>query len=208
VHVPRETRQFLLALPAQRLVIMILAANAFRRRQFMIRTPGQQPSFHILVPNVVTGLHLPVGLLNLRPHALLVGNVGFDGIGDEEIRTSAGLLRQLRKTLSDGRLEPDTERCTGSVRHKHFLAHLHGGRRKHFCECSISRKVCLAPRCFSLLRWLHSVASSSDSKILGPGCCCRARGSGASDSSKHCSGGSAAPACRGAPRSSASSRFS
>src|ERR1700730_15578767 len=59
VHVLRETRQFPLALPAQCLVIMILAANAFRRRQFMIRAPRQQPGFHVLVPDVVTGLHLP-----------------------------------------------------------------------------------------------------------------------------------------------------
>ncbi len=58
----------------------------------MIRAPGQQPGFHVLVPDVVTGFHLPVGLLYFRPHALLVGNIGFDGIGDEEIRASAGLL--------------------------------------------------------------------------------------------------------------------
>jgi len=90
----------------------------------MIRAPAQQPSLHVFVPDVVTGLHLPVGLLNLGPHALLVGNVGFDGIGDEEIRASASLLGQFRETPFDGRLEPDTECCTGGVRHKHLLAHL------------------------------------------------------------------------------------
>ena len=101
----------------------------------MIRAPRQQPGFHVFVPDVVTGLHLPAGLLNLRPHALLVGNVGFDGIGDEEIRASAGLPDQLRETLFDGRLEPDAERCTGSVRHKHFLAHLPEMQEKHFRGC-------------------------------------------------------------------------
>ena len=98
----------------------------------MIRTPGQQPGFHVLVPDVVTGLYLLVGLLNLRPHALLVGNVGFDSIGDEEIRAAARFLGQLREALLDGRLEPDTERGTGSVRHKHLLAHLAGERGEHF----------------------------------------------------------------------------
>lgn len=76
----------------------------------MTRAPGQQPGSHVLVPDVVAGLHLPVGLLNLRAHALLVGNVGFDGIGDEEIRASASLLGQFRETPFDGRLEPDAER--------------------------------------------------------------------------------------------------
>ncbi len=98
----------------------------------MIRAPRQQPRFHVLVPDVVTGLHLPVGLLKLRSQAFLVGNVGFDGIGDEKIRASASLLGQLRETSFDGRLEPDTERGTGSVRHKHLLAHLPGGRGEHF----------------------------------------------------------------------------
>jgi len=112
----------------------------------MIRAPRQQPGFHVFVPDVVTRFHLPAGLLNLRPHALLVGNVGFDGIGDEEIRASASLLGQLRETLFDGWLEPDTEGRTGSVRHKHLLAHLAGGRGEHFRGGSISMKVCLAPR--------------------------------------------------------------
>jgi hypothetical protein len=112
----------------------------------MTRAPGQQPGFHVLVPDVVTGLHLPVGLLNLRSHALLVGNVGFDGIGDQEIRASAGLLGQLRETPFDSRFEPDTERGTGSVRHKHLLAHSPGGRGEHFRGGSILIQVCLAPR--------------------------------------------------------------
>ena len=98
----------------------------------MIRAPGQEPRFHVLVPDIVARLHLPVGLLNLRPHALLVGNVGFDSIGDEEIRAAARLLGQFRETSFDGRLEPDTERGTGSVRHKHLLAHMAGGRGEHF----------------------------------------------------------------------------
>ena len=94
----------------------------------MIRAPRQQPGFHVLVPDVVAGLHLPVGLLNFRLYAFLVGNVRFDGIGDEEIRASASLLGQFREAPFDGRLEPDTERCTGSVRHEHLLAHLPGDR--------------------------------------------------------------------------------
>jgi len=98
----------------------------------MIRTPGQQPGFHGLVRNVVARFHLPVGLLNFRPQALLIGNIGFDSIGDQEIRASTGLANQLRETLFGGWLEPDTEGCTRSVRHKHFLAHLGKNRREHF----------------------------------------------------------------------------
>lgn len=118
----------------------------------MIRAPGQQPSLHVLVPDVVTGLYLPAGLLNLRPHALLVGNVGFHGIGDEEIGASPGLVDQLREALFDGWLEPNTERRTGSVRHKHKLAHLHGDWREHFPECSIWTIACFPARYFSLFR--------------------------------------------------------
>ncbi len=31
---------------------------------------------------------MTIGLTNFRKHFLLVGNVGFDGIGDEKIRAS------------------------------------------------------------------------------------------------------------------------
>ena len=112
----------------------------------MIRAPGQQPRFHIFVPDVVTGLHLPGGLLNLRAHTLLIGDIGFDGIGDKKIRASASFPGQIRKALFDGRLEPDTERGAGSVRHEHLLAHLPGGQGEHSCRGSLPQKDCLAPR--------------------------------------------------------------
>lgn len=112
----------------------------------MIGAPGQQPRLHILVPDVMAGLDLPVGLLNLRPQALLIGNVGFDGIGDEEIRAAARLLGQLREALFDARLEPDAEGRAGSVRHKHILALGPGNPDCHFRGHSISRGVCFASR--------------------------------------------------------------
>jgi hypothetical protein len=67
----------------------------------MIRAPRQEPSFHIFVPDVVAGLHLPIGVPNFPQHSLLVGNVGFDGIGDQKVCASARLFGQLRKAFLD-----------------------------------------------------------------------------------------------------------
>lgn len=89
----------------------------------MIGAPGQKPRFHIFVSDVVARLDLPACLPDFGAHAFLVGNVRFDSVGDQEIRASPRLSRQLREALLDGRLEPDTEGGAGSVRHKHFLAH-------------------------------------------------------------------------------------
>jgi hypothetical protein len=47
------------------------AANAFGKRQLVVRAPGKKPSFHVLVPGVVPGLHLPVCLAQLRQHLFL-----------------------------------------------------------------------------------------------------------------------------------------
>src|SRR5438309_1747114 len=48
------------------------AANAFRQRQLVVRTPGKKPRFHVLMADVVSELHLPVGLAQLRQHLFLV----------------------------------------------------------------------------------------------------------------------------------------
>jgi hypothetical protein len=52
---------------------MPLAANAFGKRQLVVRAPGKEPCLHVLMPDVVPGLHLPVGLAQLRKHLSLDG---------------------------------------------------------------------------------------------------------------------------------------
>lgn len=82
VPTPTETRRFLPALWA---VVMPLAANAFRERQLVFSTPGKQPGFHVLMPDVMPGLDLPVCKAQLRQHFLLIGHVGLNCIGNEEV---------------------------------------------------------------------------------------------------------------------------
>lgn len=66
----------------------------------MIGSPGQKPRLHILMPNIMAILDLPFGLAHFRQHALLIGDVGLHGIGDEEVRAAARSLRELREALS------------------------------------------------------------------------------------------------------------
>lgn len=88
---------------------MPLAANTFGKRQLVVRTPGKEPGFHVLMPDVMPGLHLPVCLAQFRQHLFLVGNVGLNGIGDEKIRAAAGGLCQPGQPLFGGRFQPDTK---------------------------------------------------------------------------------------------------
>ncbi len=48
----------------------------------MVRAPGEKPSLHIVVLNVVAGGELAIRLADFREHSLLIGNVRLDGIGD------------------------------------------------------------------------------------------------------------------------------
>src|SRR5580692_7689459 len=68
LHAPTAAR---VSLPAQRLVIVNFAANAFRRRQFTICAPGKQPRFHIPMIDVVAGLYLPIRLARFGQHPFL-----------------------------------------------------------------------------------------------------------------------------------------
>lgn len=52
---------------------MLLAANAFRRREFMIRSPGQQPSLHVFMANVMAGIELAFGLGHFSQELLHFG---------------------------------------------------------------------------------------------------------------------------------------
>jgi hypothetical protein len=116
---PGETRRSLSAL---RLVIVRLAAGALRRRLLMLRTPRQQPCFHVFVFDVVAGLHLAFHLTDFSQHPLLIGDVRLDRIGDEKVGTSSRQPGQLGQPLLGVCLQTDAEGCAWCVRHEHILA--------------------------------------------------------------------------------------
>ena len=93
---PAGTRE---SLAAQRLVVVLPAASAFRRGQLAVSPPGKQPGFHVLVCDIVAGLYLTISLADFRQHSLLVRYVGFDRIRDEKIRTAPGNLGQPSQPL-------------------------------------------------------------------------------------------------------------
>jgi len=88
---------------------MPLATNAFGKWQLMVRAPGKEPGLHVLMPDVMPGLHLPVCLAQLSQHLFLVGNVGLDCVGNEEVRASARSLGQPGQPFFGGRFQPDAE---------------------------------------------------------------------------------------------------
>jgi hypothetical protein len=97
-------------LAAQRLVVVVPATGAPGKRELAIRSPGQQPSLHIFVADVVTGFDLTIGLPHLSEQPLLVGDVGVNGVGNEKIRTAAGSLRQTSEPFLGPQLQPYAER--------------------------------------------------------------------------------------------------
>jgi hypothetical protein len=98
-------------LAAHRPILMLSAAYAFGQRQLMIRAPGKEPCLHVLMPDVVPGLHLAVRVAELRQHLFLVGNVRLYRIGNEEVRAAAGSLCQLGQPLLCCRFQPDAQGC-------------------------------------------------------------------------------------------------
>lgn len=93
-------------LAAQRLVVVVPATGALGKREFAIRSPGQQPSLHIFVADVVTGFDLTISLPHLSEQPLLVGDVGVNGVGDEKIRTAARSQGQTSEPFLGPRLQP------------------------------------------------------------------------------------------------------
>ena len=102
---------------------MDFAADTFGRWQLALRAPGKQPGPHVFVPDVVAGLHLAVGLAHLCKDALLIGDVGFDGIGNQKIGAAARGFRQLGEAALGFGLEAYAERSATCVRHEHSIAH-------------------------------------------------------------------------------------
>jgi len=105
----------------RRLVGVDFTADTFRRRQLAIRAPGKQPGFHVFVPDEVAGLHLAVGLAHFREHALLVCDVGFDGIGNQEIGAPARGFGQFCEPALGGGLEAYAKSRASCVRHEHRI---------------------------------------------------------------------------------------
>lgn len=75
------------------------SADAFRWRQLVFSAPGQEPSFHVFMADVMPGFDLAAGEAEVGAQALLVGEVGFDGIGNQEVGAAAGFASKLRQTL-------------------------------------------------------------------------------------------------------------
>lgn len=92
----------------------------------MVGAPGEQPRLHVIVADVVAGFHLPVGLANFGQHPFLVGHIGFDRVGNQEIRAAAGSLGQPRQPFLDLGFEPDAKRSTRCVRHEHIVTRVVG----------------------------------------------------------------------------------
>jgi hypothetical protein len=88
----------------------------------MIRSPGQQPSSHVFMPDVVAGFDAAILLAHFPRNPFLVGNVRLDCVRNEEIRAPAAAFRKLRKAPLCLRPEPDAERRASCVRHEHILA--------------------------------------------------------------------------------------
>ena len=97
----------------------------------MLRAPGEQPSFHGLALDIVARLDLSVRLTNLRKHAFLIGHVGLDGVGDQEIRAAAGSLRQPGEPFLDFGFQADAKGRAACVRHEHIVAH---AQKYRFCQ--------------------------------------------------------------------------
>jgi len=124
------TRQ---SLPAQGFGVMGFPADAFRRRHFVLRAPGEQPGFHVFIPDIVARLYLTVGLTNLRQHALLIGHVRLDGVRNQEIRAAAGTLGQPSQAFLDLGFQADAEGAATCVRHEHIITRGYRTRLR-FCQ--------------------------------------------------------------------------
>lgn len=94
---------------ASTFLVVVAAADALGRRQFVVSTPGEQPGLHVLGFHVVPGLHLTVRQAGFRQQSLLVGDVGLDRIGDQKVGTAAGFPGQTGQPSLGFRLEPDAE---------------------------------------------------------------------------------------------------
>jgi hypothetical protein len=104
---------------ASRHFVVVFAGNAFG--EFAFRSPGKQPSLHVFVGNVMTSLQLTIGDAEIGENALLVGNIGRDGVGNEEIGAAARVLGKLGKALLGRRLQANAEGSCACVCHKHIV---------------------------------------------------------------------------------------
>lgn len=111
-----------------RQLIMMLATDTIRRRQFVFGTPGEQPGLHVFVANIMAGLELAVSEAEVSAEALLVGDVRLDGIGDEEVGAAAGLASQFGEPLLGCGFQAHAEGGAFCVCHEHIMAWKERGR--------------------------------------------------------------------------------
>jgi hypothetical protein len=78
-------------------------ANAFGKRQRVVRAPGMEPSLHVLMQDVVPGLHLPVCLAQLSQHLFLHG-IGRACVRHEHILTPGSGFTENTKCSFRGRV--------------------------------------------------------------------------------------------------------
>lgn len=119
----RDGQDFLKCFQASRHFVVVFAANAFGRMEFVFRSPGKQPSLHVFVGDVMTSLELTIGDAEIGENALLVGNIGLDGVGNEEVSAAAGVLGELGKALLGRRLQANAEGSCACVCHEHIVTH-------------------------------------------------------------------------------------
>lgn len=71
----------------------------------------------------MTSLELTIGHAEIGENALLVGNIGLDGVGNEEVGAAAGILGELGKTLLGRRLQANAEGSCACACHEHIVTH-------------------------------------------------------------------------------------
>jgi hypothetical protein len=116
-----DGRDFLKCAQASRHFVVVFAANAFGRREFAFRSPGKQPSLPVFVGNATTSLELTIGDAEIDENALLVGNIGLDGVRNEEIGAAARVLGKLGKALLGRRLQANAEGSCACVCNEHIV---------------------------------------------------------------------------------------
>lgn len=124
---PAVTRR---SLPPRLCTVVSLAADARRRRQFVVRAPGEQPGLHVLVSDIVACFDLAVRFSNRSQHSFLIGNVRLDGIRDQKVRTASRGLRQPRQAPFNLRPQADAQGGTACVRHEHMVTRAEQGAQQ------------------------------------------------------------------------------
>jgi len=85
----------------------------------------------------VAGFELAVGEAQVGAETLLISEIGFDGIGHEEVGAAAGLPGELSQAFLGGRFEAHAEGGAFCVGHEHTVWHgaRNEGSGKRVTQC-------------------------------------------------------------------------